>query len=192
MAPWDPSYPSPPSLFDLVRASAWAPPYLPSLRPIPSQIESSSQNQWQPSALGAAHGSNAQFVPFGGWPLPQTPSTPMSPPTFLAANDEAPTRPWGMPVSPMDAFNPWLRGAIDSMDKTIRHFRSRSGYGDDAMDSPDCMEEWRDAREQCARELSKPNPSRNITGGYEDIEDCARGLVSERCGGNPYERPRRR
>jgi hypothetical protein len=192
MAPWDPSYPSQSNLFDLVRASAWAPPNLPLFRPSSSQLDSSAENQWQPNALGAMHASNAQFVaPFGGWPLPQAPSKTMSPPTVLAANDQAPTRPWGVPVSPMDVFNPWLRGAIDSLDKTIGHFRSRSGYAEDA-DSPECRQEWQDARELCAKEFSKPNPSRGITGGHDSIEDCARGHVSERCGGNAYERPRRR
>ena len=191
MAPWDPSYPSQPSLLDLVRASAWAPPNLPLFRPSPSQFESSAENQWQPSVLGATHVSHAQFAPFGGWPLPQGPSRPMSPPTVLAANDQAPTRPGWAPVSPMDVFNPWLRGAIDSLDKTIRHFRSPAGYAEDA-DSPECRQEWQDARELCAEELSKPNPSRGITGGHETIDECARGHVSERCGGNVYVRPRRR
>src|SRR5262249_42903524 len=116
----------------------------------------------------------------------------MSAPSVFAANDQAPARPWWAPGSPADAFNPWLRGAIDSLDKTIRHFRSRSGYGDDAMDSPECREEWRDAREQCAEWLAGPNPPRGPAGRVPNVEECARGLVSERCGGNPYARSRRR
>jgi hypothetical protein len=40
----------------------------------------------------------------------------------------------------------------------------------------------------CREGLAKPNPSRSITGGYDNLEDCARGLVSERCGGNRIER----
>ena len=192
MAPWDPSYPSPPSLLDFVRASAWAPPNLPLFRPSPSQFEGSADNPWQPSALRATDGSNAQPDPFGAWPLRQAPNGPMSPPTVLAANDQVRTRPWGAPVSPMDVFNPWLRGAIDSLDKTIRHFRSRSGPGEGAMDSPDCRQEWLDALGLCAKELAKPNPSRGITGGHKSIGECARGHVSERCLGNEYERPRRR
>ena len=192
MAPWDPSYPSPGNWLDYMRASAWAPPNLPLFRPAPSQFADALQDQWQPSALNRVPLSNALFAPINSWSRPQAPSNPTSPPSVLAANDEAPPRPWGLPGSPTDAFNPWLRGAVDSLDKTIRHFRSGAGYGDDAMDSPDCMEEWRDARELCAREMSKPNPSRGITGGAETIEECARGHVSERCGGNVYERPRRR
>ena len=63
--------------------------------------------------------------------------------------------------------------------------RTQSGGGGPP---PDCDQEWRDAREMCRQELSKPNPNGGITGGYSDIENCARGLVSERCGGNPVKR----
>jgi RHS repeat-associated protein len=48
----------------------------------------------------------------------------------------------------------------------------------------DCDKEWAEAREMCRELLSQPNPPRRLTGGYTNIEDCARGLVSERCGGN--------
>jgi RHS repeat-associated protein len=48
-----------------------------------------------------------------------------------------------------------------------------------------CEEEWREAYETCRDLLSKPNPPRGVTGGYKNIQDCARGLVSEECGGNP-------
>jgi hypothetical protein len=48
-----------------------------------------------------------------------------------------------------------------------------------------CEEEWRQAREECAQLLSGPNPPRGITGGYTSVEECARSLVSEECGGNP-------
>jgi len=56
-------------------------------------------------------------------------------------------------------------------------------------DEEDCLREWEDAYEQCAEELAKPAGGRNrgVTGGYSDLEKCARGLVSERCGGNPVD-----
>ncbi len=47
-----------------------------------------------------------------------------------------------------------------------------------------CVQEWQQARERCAEELSNSCPAKGLTGGYTDIENCARGLVSERCGGN--------
>src|SRR5215510_2382778 len=168
MAPWDTSYPSQPTLLDLVRANAWAAPNLPLFRIAPSQFAGTAEDPWQSTAGGATGLANAQAAPFGGWASPQAPSA-ISPPTVLAADDRAPTRPWWAPGAPTDVFDPWLRGAIDSLDKTIRHFRSRSGYGDDAMDSPECRQEWQDARETCAKELSKPNPSRNLTGGYGTV-----------------------
>jgi hypothetical protein len=48
-----------------------------------------------------------------------------------------------------------------------------------------CAAEWEEAIRACESELAKPNPSRGITGGYTNVMDCARGLVSELCGGNP-------
>jgi hypothetical protein len=50
-----------------------------------------------------------------------------------------------------------------------------------------CKEEWDQARADCAQELAKPYPNRGKTGGYTNVEDCARGFVGERCGGNPVD-----
>lgn len=47
-----------------------------------------------------------------------------------------------------------------------------------------CTKERREAREFCASLLRLPNPARGLTGGYDNVEDCSRGFVSERCGGN--------
>jgi hypothetical protein len=51
-----------------------------------------------------------------------------------------------------------------------------------------CEEEWKWAHEYCLDVLKKPNPPRGVTGGYSDPFLCAKGLVSERCGGNPVQR----
>ena len=64
----------------------------------------------------------------------------------------------------------------------------------------DCSKEWELARQICQDLLSQPNPSdsrrrartkaknmKGLTGGYKNVEDCARGYVSERCGGNPVD-----
>jgi RHS repeat-associated protein len=48
----------------------------------------------------------------------------------------------------------------------------------------DCDQEWADAYEMCRQLLSRPHPPREMTGGYTDLANCARGLVSEACGGN--------
>jgi RHS repeat-associated protein len=49
----------------------------------------------------------------------------------------------------------------------------------------DCEQEWKDAYEICRKLLSQPHPPRSMTGGYTDLANCARGFVSEACGGNP-------
>jgi hypothetical protein len=49
----------------------------------------------------------------------------------------------------------------------------------------DCAMEWTAAYLRCAELLSQPNPPRGLTGGYKSIAECARGFVSEECGGNP-------
>jgi uncharacterized protein RhaS with RHS repeats len=55
-----------------------------------------------------------------------------------------------------------------------------------------CDKEWEDAYRMCKEELAKPNPSRGVTGGYKNLMDCARGLVSEECGGNPVDRGKKK
>jgi hypothetical protein len=50
--------------------------------------------------------------------------------------------------------------------------------------SKECREEWRKAREDCYDMLASRNPPRGVTGGYSEVENCAKGLVSERCEGN--------
>lgn len=75
----------------------------------------------------------------------------------------------------------WVR----RMRKLLRELgRSLPGGG------PNCDEEWNDARRTCREELGKSNPNESITGGYSNVEDCARGLVSEHCGGNKVRWPR--
>ncbi|RDS82218.1 RHS repeat protein [Dyella monticola] len=48
----------------------------------------------------------------------------------------------------------------------------------------DCEKEWEDAFRMCENYNSQPNPPRGITGGYTNLYQCAKGLVSQRCGGN--------
>jgi RHS repeat-associated protein len=58
--------------------------------------------------------------------------------------------------------------------------------GDSSSDEDDCDNEWSEAYEQCAQQITKTSRNnRGITGGYRNLQDCARGLVSQRCGGNP-------
>jgi RHS repeat-associated protein len=54
-----------------------------------------------------------------------------------------------------------------------------------------CRREWEDARERCRKLFTRPGPPPGLTGGYSNIEDCARGFVTEDCGGNPVDWGRR-
>jgi len=61
-------------------------------------------------------------------------------------------------------------------------------------DDDGCDEEWRRARRLCRNYIyeqmeqaagrRKKRSVTGVTGGYTNVEDCARGLVSVRCGGN--------
>jgi len=59
--------------------------------------------------------------------------------------------------------------------------------GDTTSEKDDeCEQEWNNAYAKC-KELIKPNQSKSskgVTGGYKNLNDCARGLVTEECGGN--------
>ena len=51
-----------------------------------------------------------------------------------------------------------------------------------------CNREWEEAFRTCRELLSKPSPDRRgRTGGHANLYDCARGFVSEACGGNPVD-----
>jgi len=50
-----------------------------------------------------------------------------------------------------------------------------------------CEREWKEALETC-RELIGDPDAQNVTGGTNNVRDCDRGLVSERCGGNRISR----
>ena len=90
----------------------------------------------------------------------------------------------GMTPVPPGVFDEWRKYADQGM-KGLWNFCRRAIGALNGGEDPDCNEEWEAARARCEKELSKPNPNRGITGGYRDVENCARGHVSARCGGNP-------
>jgi len=139
-------------------------------------------NPW--TTTGVATGTE-----FAGAEPPE--AFPMSAPTTNVAAAGWPTRMWPRPGPPApfppDVWEPWrqqaeqgIKGLIDAW---RRVFSGSAGGGND----PDCDKEWEEARALCREEFAKPYPSRNITGGYRDVESCARGHVSQRCGGNSFD-----
>ena len=70
-------------------------------------------------------------------------------------------------------------------------FAQSAGRSTDCEKGRRCREEWDEAYEICRKLLSQPHPPRGLTGGYTDLENCARGFVSEECGGNPVSHGKR-
>jgi len=84
----------------------------------------------------------------------------------------------------------WTQDAIGPLKAPVADRpKSPSAAQQIALVLPDgCEQEWARAREICSALLMAPNPPRGQTGGYSDINNCARGFASERCGGNPVRR----
>jgi RHS repeat-associated protein len=61
-----------------------------------------------------------------------------------------------------------------------------SGAGNPPNDNTGdrCKQEWDDAEKICKIQFNRSSPNPSITGGYSNLRDCAKGLVSRRCGGN--------
>jgi hypothetical protein len=194
MAPFDPSSGSPPNLLDLMRATVWHPPYLPLFGNAPT-LSQGPEDQWQSNSQAAPLPTNPQppqLPPLGDWPMSQTFTNPLSPETILAQSDQARARPWYAPGAPPSVFDWWLKGAIESADKTIRHFKQAGQAEEDPRKSPECKQEWAEAFERCHDWMGTPDWPKGAGGKEVSLEDCMRGLVSERCGGNPVQRPRPR
>ena len=94
--------------------------------------------------------------------------------------------PGGGPVTeiPMPEWWKTWGPALGAIAQSLPSLMTGSGSGAE-RDTPECKEEWADARDFCAKELAKPFPDTYRTGGYTNVEDCAKGRVTERCGGSP-------
>jgi hypothetical protein len=159
---------------------------------------SSSDTEWPPASAPAP----TQRTGFIGYPNPHAFHSDAWPNAnqplrasadVIPASYQAGTRTWGYPIGPPDMLGPWRdqtqKGLMGLYDYLNSYRNTGAGVSDGDRSSPDCQKEWSDARDRCIDELTGPNPSRGVTGGYSPIEECARGLVSEECGGNYYDRP---
>ena len=54
-----------------------------------------------------------------------------------------------------------------------------------AVSSDNCEDEWTHARQYCMEMFALNDPPRGVTG--KTMDQCMRGQVSERCGGNLVE-----
>jgi hypothetical protein len=119
--------------------------------------------------------------------------------SLLTASGSTPTtwpkQPWGFPLPP-DVWEPWRQqteqGIKGLIDWYRRVFKGSGGGGDK---DPDCEEEIRAAREACIEAYANgwkgdfgAGPYRKRSGGPWTIQDCMRGRISERCGGNKIDK----
>src|SRR5262245_26311674 len=137
-----------------------------------------------PHAWGR-NGADAGMSQLATWPESPAFNESISPLGPTPVHYDGTVRPRPRPAFP-DIFDPWREHFIRGIRGIQGLFNSRSRPNAGDPSAPGCKEEWDEARKLCAGWLASPKPPRGLTGGYKNIEDCARGLVSERCGGNPY------
>lgn len=104
-----------------------------------------------------------------------------------------PMVPVPLPPIPMPTFPDWLRAAGKILQLYPRISSGMGGGGGDGGD--DCNEEIRAARKICTDAFADGWKSDYDVGPYKtssgkpwSIQDCMRGLISERCGGNSTDR----
>jgi hypothetical protein len=136
---------------------------------------------WLPARTSSDPGTQP-----ANWMAPRALTQPALSGLAVPVNDQAGTKPWWIPMGPGTGFEPWADQFIKGMQGLTNFLRSRQPPS--RSNDADCEEEWDYARRKCEELLSQRDPPRWVTGRYRNAEDCARGLVSERCGGNPATR----
>lgn len=138
-------------------------------------------NALYPSAdflsIGRQRGAGAQFVP-AQFRLPRPHQAPVGP--YPAPAWPAPGPAPEIPIPDWwKKWGPALGAAVQILPRI-----TSGSFGGGDPNGPGCKEEWDEERAFCAQELAKPYPNRRMTGGHKNIDDCARGRISEPCGGN--------
>jgi hypothetical protein len=139
-----------------------------------------------PSRRSLADPNSESNALTNNWAVPDAFTQPTSPSLMSPVSYQTGTKPWWIPMGPGTGFEPWAEHFIKGMQGLINYFRSRQTLG--SSNGPGCDEEWDYARRKCAELLAQRDPPRGVTGGYRNVEDCARGPVSERWGGNTVSR----
>jgi hypothetical protein len=97
-----------------------------------------------------------------------------------------------LPIVLPGAIGDTVGGVIESIGSAVGSlFLGVVGFlGGAKPAGSDCEREWEEAFAMCNDWLSQPNPPQGLTGGHTSVYACAKGLVSERCGGNKIDRGR--
>jgi RHS repeat-associated protein len=153
---------------------------------------------------GQSSGTSVQNPPTTGSPKSGSPS---SPPRSLPPTRTGPIDP--EPIPPVADGFPWGRvaGGV-GIGIAIELFTAPTTEINDVLHTPldprpapkappcsttkECEKEWEEAFEDCRKMLKRPNAPNVVRGSkngkpYNNLYDCARGLVSEACGGNPVD-----
>ena len=124
-------------------------------------------------------------------PLP-TPACVDTPPSAWPAILRAATSPWALIIAllidpPVDQHSEIAFMTVNSnwgyWRRKVREFYASHLTEDEIKD---CDEQWRAAIQTCVEENSKASPTMSVTGRHTDIIQCAKGHVSQHCGGNWY------
>jgi len=168
-----------------------------------ASLDARFPGQWFQLETGLHYNWHRQYDPTTGRYLQTDPLGFVDGPSVYAYASSSPlmaSDPEGTQLAPIIRGGTWLCGrnpacaaAMAAAAQQFINFCRRGSFGGGGAggsrkdDTPDCKAEWEYAERVCRSELAKPryNQSRGITGGHRTIEGCARGHVSERCGGNP-------
>jgi len=141
-------------------------------------------------AQGAGMFGIPGYMPAPPWGVPVAGGVPLPFPGMRGRPFPLPPMgPGSIPTIPMPHIPDWLKAIGQGVQVFPRMFLG--GGGDDE----DCKEEVKKAREECTEAFASGWKGEYGLGPYRapgakswTIQDCMRGRISERCGGNPWDR----